>query len=495
MGNAMAIGHLDVIKDRYILGWLGCQNEKVIPFITVNETPCNLLAHSTPRPDVAEVTGLPAEAGFIAEIPTSATGPVECKLFAIALSGELTLIAEQHFTIDSITRPDIQHTSSRSPKNVVLVWKQHDAGLYGRRVDQIARAIQNSGDYNQVIILELMTNDQLNYYQKESNRADSDIRFIYHDFIEKKSSKIINGIQHKTFLINENNEFKSQLKDFLDKKELFPTNTVFIVFPIITACVQLRTVINDYKIICDMVDNQLSWSSADPFSLLQEYAHICHQAKIVIFNSAKNRDFFVERGLAKKDNAMLIPNWYRAPKEFLLKKIPKANTTQTHLLYSGNMNDRINWNLIYSLHNATDTNVIIHLVGSADKVADRINYTLSHYPRFVYHGPMREIELLAFAQTCDLAIMPHCHDQFSSYMNPLKLHMYAALQLHCISTNVPGIDPNADHLTVCNTDDEFVKEVLRYVKSPYKKKRIFRFNKNKSINMYLNELKKVFNRL
>lgn len=494
-------GHLDLYRDNNILGWLSSNHGRVLPFVTVNGIPCNLLAHSIVREDVATAMGLPAEAGFIAELPLGIVGAAECKLYAIAESGQLTQVDKKIFTVPGEpAQPQVIPTAPSTTKNIVLIWKQHDAGLYGRRIDQVARALAASKDGYQVVVLEILNLQQVDFYKAESYRTDSDKQFIYEDIFLKQTGAIKEGVIYKNIIADEQNKYAPQLNDFIKDYNLARDNTAFIVFPAITDFSQLMSSLNSYPIICDIVDNQLPWNKQDPFSLLSQYASLCATAVSIIFNSDVNRNFFVSRNLANKEKSKTIKNWYRLPSAIRQKKLPKENSTEFNILYSGNMNDRIDWHLLHRLHDETANNnsaehsVIIHLVGSADTANAEIAL-LSQYPRIKYHGPMREKDLLHFAQKCNLAIMPHRLDEVSSYMNPLKLHMYAELELKCISTMVPGVNRWGKYLTICNDHETFIKTVKRHLKKPRKTISLFSFNKNKYVKMYLHEVKKVFNTL
>ena len=67
-------------------------------------------------------------------------------------------------------------------------------------------------------------------------------------------------------------------------------------------------------------------------------------------------------------------------------------------------------------------------------------FKLLSYDNIKYHGPMSEEELVRFAKTCDIGIMPHLDDKWSQYMNPLKIEMYREIGLPAVATNVLGID-------------------------------------------------------
>lgn len=354
---------------------------------------------------------------------------------------------------------------SQRGKNVVLVWKQHDAGLYGRRVDQVARSLTCNIDIHNVTVLEIVTPVQQQHYKESAHRIDSDKQFVYADIRDKLKGKKVQGVLYKTLLIENSEAFTATFNRFLLEEELYPDNTAFVLFPAVTEYVQLLRCINGYKTICDVVDNQVSWDAHSPLPLLSQYATINQLVDKVIFNSAINMQFFTESGLCDAKKASLIPNWYTLPADFKTKtRIGKKKVFD--ILYSGNMNDRIDWNLLKAIHTATSDSTRIHLVGSADRMLDMMTDVIEHFPKFIYHGPMRECDLLRFSSNCDLAVMPHMVDEFSTFMNPMKLHMYTALGLHCISTDVPGIDGSNKHVTICKSHEEFLRATLLFIENP-----------------------------
>ena len=483
------IGHIDLIKDEYIHGWLGSHSEEVIPVITANGTPCKLLGYHMERPDVADVTGLSPLVGFVCETPPAQTGALHIKLYALTSSGKLSLIdsVEVNKSKQVFASPQVQ---TKGKKNVVLIWKQHDAGLYGRRVDQIGRALAATQDYQNVYILELISSQQLASYKDSASLPESDKKFIYEDYCKKTGGFIFNGVIYKTLLMDEEQGRQNIIESYLSDNAITSDNSLFILFPLISQYWQVLNAIQDCVAICDCVDNQVVWSQDNPTPVLQQYANLCLFAKKVIFNSSANRKFFIKNSYCTTKKSALIENWYKLPTDFQARnKI--SGPSEFNIVYSGNMNDRINWELIKKLHDATDNNINIHLIGSADIAIDNINRLIECSERFVFHGPMRENDLLSFLQTCDLAIMPHIHDSCSTFMNPLKLHMYAALGLHCVTTFVPGIDSSLDHITISKNDSDFIAQCIKFIEHPVSKKRLFRFNKDKHMKAYINMVNKI----
>ena len=57
-----------------------------------------------------------------------------------------------------------------------LIWKQHDAGLYGRRIDQICRSYQTLHPDHRIIVLEILNPDIDNVY---NSNVDGFSEFTY----------------------------------------------------------------------------------------------------------------------------------------------------------------------------------------------------------------------------------------------------------------------------------------------------------------------------
>lgn len=358
----------------------------------------------------------------------------------------------------AIGNPSI--STSFELKNIVLIWKQHDSGLYGRRVDQIARSLAAGKIAKNILSLEIITREQIHSYQENSGRIDSDHQYIYSDFFEKKMGMLKDGIFHQSLLTDGTESFVATFNRFLIGKNIFPNNTIFINFPAITEFSQLLTLLDGFRKITDIVDNQLSWETQNPLPLIAQYLTFTNSSEEVIFNSEENMNFFIGSDLSTKEQSFLVPNWYSLPTSFVAPTAQK-DTQHLNILYSGNMNDRIDWPLLELLHDTVDDNVRIHLVGSAYRAVEELTRALEERKKFVYHGPMRESELLSFAATCHLAVMPHLHDKHSIFMNPMKLNMYTSIGLACVSTDIPGIDRSNPYLTVCKTSAEFIRQTIK----------------------------------
>jgi glycosyltransferase involved in cell wall biosynthesis len=192
---------------------------------------------------------------------------------------------------------------------------------------------------------------------------------------------------------------------------------------------------------------------------MRQYYAMSRMCDRVFFNSDKNRYYFAALGLLPEAvTYKVIPNWYEFPAGYTANIGRRNAGPQVNVVYSGNMNTRIDWSLIAQVAGLSET-TRMHLIGTVD-ASDRDFVAALDRPNIIYHGPRNERDTLHLLETMDLAIMPHKTDAVSTYMNPLKLQMYAAAGLPVISTDVPGIEPHK-LLTIAGSSEAFVEAVRR----------------------------------
>ncbi|KMW58579.1 hypothetical protein AIOL_003557 [Candidatus Rhodobacter oscarellae] len=351
----------------------------------------------------------------------------------------------------------------RAPSKPVLllVWKQHDAGLYGRRIDQIARTYRRAFPDHRVVVLEFLHATSDEQYREGRQAFMSDHLQLVHLGDLKREGVYVDddGVAYHQIYMRAFALLEGMVIDFLAAQNITPANATVVLFPYINSLERLYDVLSPYTVVVDVVDNQLSWAKGAAVTQIKtQYNILARLAHRLVFNSQRNLDFFRSSGIVQSDieaAAHVIPNWYTLPAGF--NRTPNQDrNTQFEIVYSGNMNDRIDWDLVVALAQL-DPHIRLHLVGAAMRAKDGF-YQALEQPNVVFHGPKPERDLLPFLSRADLAIMPHTADKVSTFMNPLKLYMYRAVGLHTVSTDVPGIEANA-LLTICETHERFLATI------------------------------------
>lgn len=345
-----------------------------------------------------------------------------------------------------------------------MIWKQHDAGLYGRRIDQICRSYQTLHPDHRIIVLEILNPDIDNVY---NSNVVGFSEFAYIREMNTLKSQVLfetgDNVQYRQIYIQEQSAIHSALEKFLVANEITPLNSVIILFPNIQHIERVFDLLSPYSKITDVIDNQLSWATGEAeLYIVRQYFMLCQMCDRVIFNSVENQNFFNASGLVRSHSkdTLVVPNWYQVP-DFIEepvfsadKKDPERNSF--NIIYSGNMNDRIDWALIEDIVQLDDR-IRLHLVGEARQVSAALRKMLEN-PRVVYYGPLTEAQTLEKLMHADIAIIPHVTDSVSRFMNPLKVQMYNAIGLFTISMNVPGLE-EAPHLIIAQNRDQFLTAV------------------------------------
>lgn len=315
---------------------------------------------------------------------------------------------------------------------LVLLWKQQDAGLYGRRIDQIARSYKRKYPEHRVFLLET-------YFSEKDKFDTEDLIDEIDDFADEKESKDTllkekkyglkrDGLFFKTFWYSEPDELRSDFFSFLTQNVLHPDNTVFVLFPIIQDLRLIADMLKPYRTVIDIVDNQLSWATNDERRcfVFEQYFRLIAPASCVVFNAESVRAFFASKHfLNMGSNIQVIPNWYTLPEGIIPCHQPVPGKIK-HIFYSGNMNDRLDWELLHAI--AKLPNIRLHLAGRAVRAVEDLEKLLTH-ASVIYHGMTQESETVALLQSMDACIVPHLLDDVSVFMNPIKIRMYQAVGL------------------------------------------------------------------
>lgn len=353
-------------------------------------------------------------------------------------------------------------------RSVLLVWKQQDGGLYGRRVDQIARAVKLADPDATVRVVEFMNNSVRADLERKAHSLTSDASHILRlgELKQAGNAASPEGVIYNQITVTTDAEAAEAMVDFLWTHGHTPDNTLMVTFPAFTLLTHLAKVIDPFPMIADIVDNQLSWgNNKTKAELIAQYVWLMRRSQRVVFNSSANRDYFKSGGFLKdipEDKVSIAPNWYMAPSgaDVTRSKQPESANGCVNVIYSGNLNDRIDWDLMGRCAKASP-HLRLHIVGDGARVTDELR-ALMEIDNVIYHGPLSEARVSRLLHSIHFAIMPHMRDEVSTYMNPLKVLMYAAHGLRSVAVEVPGLN-DIDGLHVVETPDAFMEQVLTWV--------------------------------
>lgn len=344
---------------------------------------------------------------------------------------------------------------------LVLVWKQSDASLYGRRVDQIARKYRERYPSARVVVMEISIRED-GLWDTEDPLSDASMVVERGWF--KESLDEMDGVEYLMPGVR-TIESPSATRHFLLTKGIVPSNSLFILFPFSEWIEDILPSLYDYDIVADIVDNRLGWRASEMERITAQYKEISLKSRLMIFNSRNNISFFRDNGLLESGGrAVHIANWYSSP--YAVDGDSPANfkgVEGRYIIYSGDMNDRIDWELIEKLLYSIPKDTVLYLIGSAQRSHYEMERLLDGHENCIYLGPMDEKSLVGFVSGALFAIVPHRKEAVSRYMNPLKIYMYSSLGLESIVMRVDGLDDDMDGMVICDDHTEFVSESLKRI--------------------------------
>ncbi|EAQ29019.1 hypothetical protein NAP1_15508 [Erythrobacter sp. NAP1] len=352
----------------------------------------------------------------------------------------------------------------RADRTLVLLWKQTDAGFFGRRVDQLARTYQQKYPDHRVIVLEFCHKSEIEHLRKTAPEFTSPNGPL-HDLTEKKRafSEIRNGVEYHMIENQNVGSMQWNFEKYLMDNRLDPTNTRFVIYPLVKQFKEIAKTLASFDCVIDCVDNQLSWNSGTKrIEASVEYLKILKSGSRIVFNSQENHDFFMDPDRwgdlepPSNERVLVAPNWYD-PEAYAENQPSLSEGDEPFkVVYSGNLSDRIDWDLMSEVADRLPL-AEFHVVGGIRNPDERFDELLER-SNVVYWGPLSERRLSELLGQCHVGIVPHCADDVATFMNPLKVHMYREFGLPVISTQVPGIAPG-EGLTLCGSPEEFIEKL------------------------------------
>lgn len=349
---------------------------------------------------------------------------------------------------------------SRASSKYLLLWKQNDAGLYGRRVDQVARALKADQPESDVVVLELLHDVDRKTLDERSVDMLSDASLIANLASVKAATGYRDeyGVRYDLIAFPARAKIADRLFSYLAENSFTPNDTTVITFPQLRYYDDMVRVLHPYRRVVDVVDNHFAWAngkSERELTLAKHYAELFFDAAAIVFNSSTNREYFEALGVLPAGSLVeTIPNWYFSSR---VPEIRERRSRQGMLsvVYSGNMNDRVDWDAMTAIVESR-SDVRLHLIGAAQRATDGFFELLLH-DRVQYHGPLSENATLAVLSDADVAVMPHVRNLVSEFMNPLKIHMYRSQDIPVVATDVLGVATGDQRVRVAHDRAEFLE--------------------------------------
>lgn len=363
---------------------------------------------------------------------------------------------KQTYCLD-ISIPNYTHETSQLPKfpiPLVMFWRYHDTGLYPRRHHSLALQLAEDERISHVMHWESplsiqglsqsqvepgFTQRQLNRYEGRYDKDDISYRTFIYDY---HSSKSINNSNYQPV-----DGFMSYYKDKL-KSRMITSPYIAWIYPPFTNLATLLPELRQQYIVTDFVDSAiLEYEDVkqkqvviEQYKLLGKISHLC------VVNCKPMADLLTDFGI---DNPLIVENAYPV-RNFSQMSQYQLQPRRKQLIYTGNMNGRINWKFICDLcEQCSDFNIVLY----GDSLHDFHHYE-RRYPNLKILPSVRPELLPGLFSDGSLALIPHQDNEKTKHMNLIKYYEYRSLGIPVITTSRFNL-PSLDHIYYISDPKEF----------------------------------------
>ncbi len=348
--------------------------------------------------------------------------------------------------------------------NIAFFWKQNDSGLYGRRQDMLLQRLEALPSVRRILHIDApISVDRLE--AMSAPKAPSQHRFGAGATLQRFLGLQDRGKVHRRVHLHAGRK-DSVLGRSLPPRELFPHsveawlreldmtgNLLAWVCPVVPMFPQVQARLGFSFIVSDVIDDQRQWPMRPSFraELEANYRDTFRASDLLLANCQPVADWLAEEGF----DPLLVPNGMEIHDNVEGWPVPPslAGLPRPVIGYAGNLQDRIDWELIASIAEARpDWSVV--LIG-ATPAGGRAAEVMAR-PNVHAFGVIPYAEATAHIAAFDAAIIPHLHTGLSERMNPLKLYVYRSLGVPVVSTPVANLQDLAEDIRIAAGADAFL---------------------------------------
>lgn len=359
--------------------------------------------------------------------------------------------------------------------DIVLVWKQHDMFLYGRRPEMLVRYLANEPKVRRVVVVEPpVGSGELWNWSRAGLRHQN--RAAYVEWM-RKSWGVYNQGKIRTFAFTyasheagreqdrkwkwpQRDEYMDALSEFFAEEGIDVAHSTFIVCPKNEWIPEIVERFCPAQVVSDVVDDHRTWPDINQQRVAElngHYARVLGLSNFVTVNCGS----VLESMREFHEDVRLLPNGIDAS---LKEDYPVSRRFQEMLGlqgpiigYVGNLEKKIDVGLLHSL--ATEKpewNVV--LVGSVHANPEILE--LDALDNVYFAGVVPYEEAKHWVRKFDVGIMPHRDIPLTRNMSPLKLYVYLGLGIPVVSTGIRNIPPELSRfISVADSVREFISAI------------------------------------
>jgi hypothetical protein len=362
-----------------------------------------------------------------------------------------------------------RRTPTGARYDVVMLWKQNDTGIYGRRQDMMLKYLARSERVGSVLHFDSpITPGFLFSASTVGNSSPDQGRLVARQTMARLlHRRDRDNVRYHTFLhrgpvpipgLRPRSEFPDFVMSTLRRHGLGKRPTILWVYPTNDVLPDVIDALDPDIVVADVVDDHRTFHAKDsPYydvseheDFEQNYRDVLGRSDLVLANCPP-----VAEGMwAFAPEVHVVPNGLELERPLAATPRPKElrRLAGPVIGYIGNLSQRLDIPLLRALARNNRAWQFV-MVGSAH--GNRSILQLSKEPNVHFVGVKPYDEALKFLQHFDVALIPHVDNEMTRSMNPLKAFVYCANGVPVVSTPIANLAELSDLITFAGDPVEF----------------------------------------
>ncbi|MEJ2229015.1 MAG: glycosyltransferase [Alphaproteobacteria bacterium] len=355
--------------------------------------------------------------------------------------------------------------------DIVLFWRQFDAGVYGRRADMLAKYLSRHEHVRQVLFVDPPLHSDKFFELGRCRQSITEDYLVHSEIVSRRLGlRDQTNLKFHTFIytsLEERKRYLDSIQHFFNRFGVDPSKAVFWLFPVNEWLPKIVRRFEPKLVISDIVDDNRRQPGLQQQQINERDAHyreILGMSDLTVTNATHLMESMQEH----TSDIRLLPNafeqeplsgWKHSLDRLLAIPSPRLG-------YVGNLESKIDGELLeFIARERPDWHII--LVGSTHSRPEILE--LNRFPNVHFMGVLKYEEARAWMKHFDVAIIPHLDTPLTRSMNPLKAYVYIGAGLPVVATNIMNLPDMNGMISVATSRQDFVHKVEIALQRPKEK--------------------------
>lgn len=354
--------------------------------------------------------------------------------------------------------------------DLVMFWRQDDAGLYGRRFDMLVDRLARRPDIRRIAVFDPPYAAHRLWEFRDDGPTTHTREILDSKLTRRWGLADTDKVSHHVFLFDKfgnlphgdypnEDGFAGFVAEELERGGINPQESIFWYYPVFEELEALTEQFRPRLTVVDIVDDQRAWpgrTNQRRENMDRHYRALLGDVDVVLANCEAVRETLS----VYASDIVVVPNGCDLdpiPEDPQNRQFAQFAALEGPILgLVGNLEPKTDAALLERIAcERPDCHLV--LVGSTHSNPDLLR--LDAYDNVFFAGVVRYPEVKAWIKRFDVALLPHLATEQTRAMHPLKLLVYASLGVRIVATGASNLGELEPFIDVAHDHDTFLAAV------------------------------------